>query len=276
MKAIYDRVSAECCRITTQAYTSSFALATKLLRKEYRSAIYAIYSFFRLGDEIVDTFHDYPKASLLEQFQAATHQAIQDKISLNPVLNAFQQVVHTFQIDLALVDTFFESMKMDLSQQTHTQDSFEKYLIGSSEVVGLMCLQVFCERAQYTQLKPYAMRLGKALQKLNFLRDLHVDVQQLGRYYFPGSSFDQFNDTTKRDIEASVAADLKVALVGIKQLPDNARLGVYLAYTYYKRLFQKIRQASVEELLQARIRIPTYRKYAMIVEASLRYKLNRL
>ena len=276
MKTIYDRVSTECCRITTRAYTSSFALGIKLLHKKYRSATYAIYSFLRLGDEIVDTFHDYPKASLLEQFQAATHQAIQDKISLNPILNAFQQVVHTFQIELELVDTFFESMKMDLTQQTHTQASFEEYLLGSSEVVGLMCLKVFCGGEQYTQLKPYAMRLGKALQKVNFLRDLHADAKQLGRYYFPDSSFDQFNDTTKRAIEASVAADFDAALVGIKQLPDSARLGVYLAYTYYRRLFQQICKASVEKLLQAKIKIPTYRKYTMMLGVGLRYKLNRL
>ena len=276
MKAIYDRVSAACCRITTRAYTSSFSLGIRLLHRKYHSAIYAIYSFFRLGDEIVDSFHEYPKAALLEQFRAATQQAIQDRISLNPVLNAFQEVFHAHQIDIELVNTFFESMKMDLTQQTHTQASFEKYLLGSSEVVGLMCLQVFCKGEQYTQLKPYAMRLGKALQKVNFLRDLHADNQQLGRFYFPGSSFDQFNETTKQAIEASIAADFDAALVGIKQLPDSARLGVYLAYTYYRRLFQKICQAPVEKILQARIRIPTYRKYTMILGVGLRYRLNRL
>ncbi|MEM9416994.1 MAG: phytoene/squalene synthase family protein [Bacteroidota bacterium] len=276
MKAIYDRVSAACCKITTQAYTSSFALGIKLLHKEYHSPIYAIYSFFRLGDEIVDTFHDYPKAALLTQFQTDTYQAIQDKISLNPILNAFQQVVHTFQIDLALVQAFFESMEMDLNQKTHDQASFEKYLLGSSEVVGLMCLKVFCKKEEYTRLKPYAMRLGQAFQKVNFLRDLRADAQQLGRYYFPGGSFEQFNDTAKRALEADIAADFEAALVGIKQLPDSARLGVYAAYTYYRRLLHKIGKTSAQKLLKTRVRIPNYRKYAMMGGVWLRYKLNRI
>ena len=173
MKATYDHAAIACCKLTTQAYTNSFSLGIRLLHKKFHNAIYAIYGFFRLGDEIVDSFQGYPQAALLQEFQEATHKAIREKISLNPILNAFQHAVHTYTIDTALIDTFFDSMRMDLTQQTHTPASFQRYLLGSSEVVGLMCLQVFCEKdlQQYEYLKPYAMRLGRALQKVNFLRD---------------------------------------------------------------------------------------------------------
>lgn len=278
MKATYDRVAAACCKITTQAYTNSFALGIRLLHRKFHNAIYAIYGFFRLGDEIVDSFHDYPKAALLQEFQEATHRAIRDKISLNPILNAFQYTVHTYAIDTALIDTFFDSMRMDLTHKSHTLASFQQYLLGSSEVVGLMCLQVFCEKdqQQYEQLKPYAMRLGKALQKVNFLRDLRVDYHMLGRTYFPHINFESLTEASKQQLQEDIAADFAAALVGIKQLPASVRLGVYLAYRYYKSLFNKICRTPISQLLQQRIRIPNYQKYAMLVGAGLRYRFNKL
>jgi len=278
MKSIYDRVSAQCSRAVTHAYTNSFSLAIKCLHKQYHQPIYAVYGFFRLGDEIVDSFQGYPKAALLEKYRADTYQAIQDKISLNPVLNAFQQVVHDYQLDTALIELFFDSMAMDLTQQTHTQASLEKYLLGSSEIVGLMCLQIFCQgdKQRYLQLKPYAMRLGKALQKVNFLRDLDSDYKRLGRTYFPHVDFEQFGNAEKRKIEQDIAADFQQALVGIKLLPIGARFGVYLAYKYYKTLFQKVCKVPSHKLLQQRIRIPNYRKYVLAIQAGLKYSLNQL
>ncbi len=278
MKATYDHVSATCCKLTTQAYTNSFSLGIRLLHKKYHSAIYAIYGFFRLGDEIVDTFHNYPKAALLQEFQEATHQAIRDKISLNPILNAFQHTVHTYAIDTALIDTFFDSMRMDLTQHTHTPASYQKYLLGSSEVVGLMCLQVFCERnqQQYEHLKPYAMRLGKALQKVNFLRDLRTDYHTLGRTYFPHIDLEHLTEADKQHLQADIAADFSAALTGIRQLPSSARLGVYLAYAYYQKLFKKICRTPIHQLMQQRIRLPNHQKYAMLLSVGWRYSISKL
>ncbi|MEM7055422.1 MAG: squalene/phytoene synthase family protein [Bacteroidota bacterium] len=277
-KNIYDLVSAQCSRAIARAYTTSFALGIKCLHKQYHQPIYAIYSFFRLGDEIVDSFQAYPRATLLKKYKVDTYQAIADRISLNPVLNAFQHVVHDYQIGTELIDLFFDSMEMDLTQQTHTQASLEKYLLGSSEVVGLMCLQVFCkgDKQQYIQLKPYAIRLGKALQKVNFLRDLDTDYKKLGRTYFPHIDFEQFSDAEKRKIEQDIAIDFQEALIGIKLLPIGAKFGVYIAYKYYKALFRKICSVPSSRLLQQRIRLPSYRKYAIALQARLRYSLNYL
>lgn len=276
MKSIYDRVSAQCSKTTTEAYTTSFALGIKCLPKKYQQPIYAIYSFFRLGDEIVDSFQGYPQAKLLAQYKADAYQAIKDRISLNPFLNTFQDIVHTYQIDTELIDLFFDSMEMDLIQHAHTQASLDKYLLGSSEVVGLMCLQVFCQgnNQEYSQRKPYAMRLGKALQKVNFLRDLDADYKKLGRTYFPKINFDQFSNTQKRQIEQDIASDFREALIGIRLLPREARFGVYIAYQYYQALFRKICNIPRSQLLRQRIRIPNYSKYAIALQAGLRYKLN--
>ncbi|MEM7382912.1 MAG: squalene/phytoene synthase family protein [Bacteroidota bacterium] len=278
MKSIFDQVSAQCSEITTKAYTHSFGWGIRCLHKRYRQPVYAIYSFFRLGDEIVDSFHGYPQAKLLAQFKADTYQAIAEKISLNPILNTFQQVVHIHQVDVALINAFFDSMEMDLTYQQHTSASLEKYLLGSSEIVGLMCLQVFCQedKQQYLRLKPYAMRLGTALQKVNFLRDLATDYQKLGRTYFPHTNFEQFSDAEKRQIERDIATDFDEALIGIKLLPKKARLGVYLAYRYYKALFHKICRVPSSKLLQQRIRIPDHRKYTLALQAVLCHYLNQL
>lgn len=278
MKAIYDSVSLACCRTVTSAYTTSFSLGIKFLYPQFRGPIHAIYSFFRLGDEIVDSFQGYPQAALLQEFQATTYRAIEEKISLNPVLNAFQEVVNTYAIDKSLIEAFFASMQMDLTHTQHTPASLEKYLLGSSEIVGLMCLQVFCERdeAQYQRLKPYAMRLGKAFQKINFLRDLRVDYHLLGRTYFPNIDFERFTEEEKQQIQEDIASDLSVALEGIRQLPVAAKFGVYLAYTYYKGLFDKICSTTTTKLWQQRVRIPDYRKYAMLLSTGVRYALNLL
>lgn len=278
MKVIYDRISTQCSKIITQAYTNSFSLGIKCLHPQYHNPIYAIYSFFRLGDEIVDSFHDYPKKKLLEEYKKATYEAIEQKISLNPILNNFQQVVHAYQVEHSLIDIFFDSMAMDLTRRTYTQDTLEKYILGSAEVVGLMCLKIFCENDEekYRQLKPYAMKLSSAFQKINFLRDLHTDYKQLGRTYFPHINFEQFSDTDKRKIEEEVGEDFKEALIGIKMLPRKVKFGVYLAYKYYKRLLQKIRKTPSSKVLYQRIRIPSYQKYAMIFSVSLRYNLSLL
>ena len=278
MKTIYDHTSLSCCKTVTRAYTTSFSLGIKFLHSKFRGPIYAIYSFFRLGDEIVDSFHDYPQAALLQEFQEATYRAIEEKISLNPILNAFQQVVNTYAIDQNLIEAFFASMEMDLTHTQHTQASLEKYLLGSSEIVGLMCLQVFCEKddAQYQCLKPYAMRLGKAFQKINFLRDLRMDYQLLGRTYFPNIDFEQFTEQEKLRIQEDIADDLAAALEGIRQLPRAAKFGVYLAYVYYRELFDRICKTTTTKLWQQRVRIPNYHKYAMLLGTGVRCRLNLL
>jgi phytoene synthase len=278
MQIIYDNLAGQLSKLVTRTYSNSFSLGISLLAKNYRQAIYSIYAFCRLGDEIVDSFHGHPQAELFAQFKAATTQAIQERISLNPILHAFQQTFHRYQLDPALVHAFYESMEMDLTHQTHTQASLEKYLLGSSEVVGLMCLQVFCQggQQQYLQLKLYAMRLGKALQKLNFLRDVQADYQALGRTYFPNIDFERFQETDKQQIEADITQDLKEALKGIRLLPAGAKWGVYLAYRYYVALLHKISQIKSSQLLRQRIRIPRYQKYWIALQVGFRYLLNWL
>jgi phytoene/squalene synthetase len=278
MQIIYDQLAGELSKVITRTYSHSFSLGINLLAKPYRQAIYSIYAFCRLGDEIVDSFHDHPQRELFAQYKSATKEAIQERLSLNPILHAFQQVYHQYQLDPALLEAFYESMEMDLNQQTHTEASFEKYLLGSSEVVGLMCLQVFCQSDQqhYLQLKPYAMRLGKALQKVNFLRDLKIDYQNLGRTYFPNIDFNHFQEAEKYQIEQDIATDFRSALQGIKLLPTGAKWGVYLAYRYYKALFQKICQTPSSQLLNQRIRLPNYQKYLIALQVGFRYVLNWL
>ncbi len=278
MKTTYRYVAAQCSKIMTQAYTNSFSLSIKCLPKKYQPPIYAIYGFFRLGDEIVDAFHDYPQKKLLTAFKKDTYTAIEHKISLNPILYNFQQVVHTYQIDHTLIQAFFDSMEMDLNQSTHTQVSFEKYIFGVAEVVGLMCLKIFCKNdiTKYLKLKPYAMKLGATLQKVNFLRDIGEDYYQLKRIYFPHINFEAFDDVAKQKIEAEIKADFKEALNGIKMLPKQLRFGIYLAYRYYKKIFEKINKTPVQKIVNQRIRIPSYQKYAMIIYAGIKSKLNIL
>ena len=276
MKALFDQVSDRCSTITTRVYSTSFSLGIRLLEKPLRKPLCAIYSFVRFADEIVDTFHDYDKNALLTKFEADTYQAIRDGISLNPILNSFQSVVNHYRIDHRLIDTFLQSMRMDLQKQQYNQTSFEQYILGSAKVVGLMCLKVFCEGDEqaHAELKPYAMSLGSAFQKVNFLRDLHADFKGLGRSYFPEIDLRQFDKAKKSAIEASIAEDFADGLIGIMKLSRSAKFGVYVAYVYYHALFKKIKRVEPAYLINTRIRIPNSQKYAMMLSSYIRYKMN--
>jgi len=278
MKALFDRVSINCSKITTRAYSTSFSLGIFCLDKKLRDPIYSIYGFVRFADEIVDTFHDYDKEKLLEKFRADTNEAIREKISLNPILNSFQHTVNKYGIEDDLIDQFLKSMEMDLLQHFHNEKSFKEYILGSAEVVGLMCLHVFCEgnKELYLHLKPYAMSLGAAFQKVNFLRDLKADFLGLGRSYFPGIDLDKFDEACKKKVEASIEKDFNHALVGIKQLPRSARFGVYVAYVYYLALFRKIKNTPSDAVIKSRIRIRNRQKARLLAYSFVKHQLNLL
>jgi len=276
MKALFDKVSIRCSRITTNLYSTSFSLGIRCLEKDLRDPIYSIYGFVRFADEIVDTFHDYDKSALLDRFKKETYLAINEKISLNPILNSFQYTVHKYQIDVVVVEQFLKSMEMDLTCKSHDQHSFEDYILGSAEVVGLMCLKVFCKgnQAMYDNLTPHAMSLGAAFQKINFLRDMNADYVLMGRTYFPGVNLDHFSEESKRQIEEQIAADFRDGYIGIKQLPRSARFGVYVAYMYYKELFRKIRSTPSELVLRRRIRIRNRHKATLLAYSFVKHQLN--
>lgn len=278
MKSIFDKVSAKCSKITTKAYSTSFSLGILFLEKKFHQPIYGIYGFVRFADEIVDTFHEYDKEYLITKFRADTLEALQQRISLNPILNSFQEVVHAYGIDWELIDNFLKSMEMDLGKKEYSVDAYQKYIYGSAEVVGLMCLRVFTEgnKEQYEQLKPYAMKLGAAFQKVNFLRDLQADYQGMGRTYFPSVNFNNFTNQDKRMVQEEIQQDFNEALIGIKLLPISSRRGVYLAYYYYKKLFYKIRRTSAEKIIATRIRIPNTEKMILMFQSFLRHKVGVL
>lgn len=278
MKSIYDKISFKISKQVTNAYSTSFSLGIYMLSKKIHDPIYGIYGFVRLADEIVDTFHDFNKKELLDEFRKDTYKAIEQKISLNPVLQAFQMAVNEFAIERELIDSFLYSMEMDLEQKEHDQESFEKYILGSAEVVGLMCLRVFCQgdEEQYQHLKPSAMKLGAAFQKINFLRDLKADFKEMGRSYFPGIDINTFTEESKKAIEADIDKDFKEAYIGIKQLPSNARFGVYTAYVYYYALFRKIQATPSSTILSERIRIPNNKKYQLLVGSYIKHSFNLL
>lgn len=278
MKALFDQVSIRCSRLTTKAYSTSFSLGIFCLNKDMRDPIYAIYGFVRFADEIVDTFHDFDKATLLKRFKDDTYLAIKEKISLNPILNSFQQTVNHYNIDHELIEQFLKSMEMDLSQKEHDPVSFKEYILGSAEVVGLMCLRVFVNGndAMYQKLKPYAMSLGSAFQKINFLRDLNADFIGMGRTYFPGIDLEKFDNATKAKLEESIAEDFHHAYLGIKQLPRTSRFGVYVAYVYYLALFRKIKNTPSEKVLKTRIRIRNRHKASLLAYSFLKHQFNML
>ncbi len=278
MKQLYDDVSLRTSILTTRAYSTSFSLGILLLSPEVRKPVYAIYGFVRLADEIVDSFDGYDKRTLLKDFKNETFDAINKGISLNPILNSFQHVVRKYTIDLTLISTFFESMEMDLEKTIYTPEDFKQYILGSAEVVGLMCLQVFTggNSHYYNELKASAMRLGAAFQKVNFLRDLKDDYQLLGRAYFPNVDMEDFSYSSKRQIESEIEEDFKVALEGIKKLPATSKGGVYLAYVYYRSLFTKIKKLKPEKVLSQRIRINNGKKLGLMVNSFLECKLNLL
>jgi 15-cis-phytoene synthase len=278
MKALFDTSSFHCSKLITKTYSTSFSHGIYFLGKHLRNPIYSIYGFVRIADEIVDSFHTYKKEELLSKFRRDTREAIEEKISLNPILNSFQHTVHQYNIAWELIDTFLKSMEMDLNQSKYNQASYEKYILGSAEVVGLMCLRVFTNGNEhhYEQLKPLAMKLGAAFQKVNFLRDIKADYQQLGRSYFPNIDFNCFSESDKLTITKEISDDFSQGLQGIKGLPLNARLGVFLAYYYYSKLFKKIIATPSNEIINTRIRIADFNKVVLIAKALIRNKLNWL
>jgi phytoene/squalene synthetase len=273
---LYQDVANACSRITTRRYSTSFSLGIRFLSPELREPIYAIYGFVRLADEIVDSFHDHDKMELLQQFRTETFSAITRGLSLNPILHAFQKTVNKYNIQHHLIETFLDSMEMDLDKTAYNQEGYEKYILGSAEVVGLMCLHVFCngDDQLYQKTEYYAMRLGSAFQKINFLRDMKADYQELGRVYFPGLDMSNFNDTVKQELEKDIARDFQDGFTGLKMLPRSSRLGVYVAYVYYHRLFQKIKHTPASRLMEQRIRIPNQRKFTLFVKSYLQHSFN--
>lgn len=274
MKKYFDELSYDVSRRVTKKYSTSFSLGILAISPSIRPAIYSIYGYVRLADEIVDSFHDYDKKGLLQRFVSETHTALDEKISLNPILQSFQETVHTYGIDRSLIDQFLKSMEMDLEKVQYNENLYNEYIFGSAEVVGLMCLQIFTNGndQQYNSLKYYAQKLGSAFQKVNFLRDLKDDYQVLGRTYFPNILLNNFNSACKQQIEADIAAEFAEALKGIQLLPSSSRFGVYLAYKYYLVLFQKIKKTQPEKMLNQRIRVPNTSKFFVMMKSYIRYK----
>lgn len=275
MKQLFDELSYSVSKITTQKYSTSFSLGILALKPSIRSAIYAIYGYVRLADEIVDSFHDYDKSNLLKRLKIETETALLEKISLNPILQSFQETVHKYGIERNLIDQFLHSMEMDLNQVSYNSDLYNEYIFGSAEVVGLMCLQVFTEgnKEQYSELKPYAMKLGSAFQKINFLRDLKEDYHILGRTYFPNIDMKVFDNNVKCEIESEIESEFKEALIGIKKLPSSSIFGVYLAFKYYLSLFKKIKSKSSKDILNSRVRVANSEKAYVAFKSYIRYKV---
>lgn len=274
MKHLFDELSYSVSKITTKKYSTSFSLGILALKPSIRSAIYAIYGYVRLADEIVDSFHGYDKEKLLNRLKVETENALQEGISLNPILQSFQETVHKYQIEKKLIEQFLHSMEMDLQKIDYNSDLYNEYIYGSAEVVGLICLQVFTdgEREKYEELKPYAMKLGSAFQKVNFLRDLKDDYQILGRTYFPNIDMELFDNGVKYQIEKGIEEEFKEALIGITKLPHSSMFGVYLAYKYYLSLFQKIKRKSSIDILNSRVRVPNSEKAFVAFKSYVRYK----
>lgn len=276
MKQLFDQVSNECSKMTTTTYSTSFSLGIKFLSNKFHKPIYGIYGFVRFADEIVDSFHGYDKEKLLATFRQDTWDAIDQRISLNPILNSFQEVVHRYLIDRELIETFLDSMEMDLSKKYYDKQLYDQYILGSAEVVGLMCLRVFAEgdNRLYESLRQPAMKLGAAFQKVNFLRDIKVDNEDLGRNYFPEVDMRNFSLADKQNIENEIAQDFAEALAGIRKLPRSSRNGVYLAYYYYTMLFKKITRLSPQRILKERIRVPNYEKLFLMFISNFKHQLN--
>lgn len=275
MKQLFDELSYSVSKITTKKYSTSFSLGILALKPSIRSAIYAIYGYVRLADEIVDSFHGFDREKLLQRLKDETGAALQEGISLNPILQSFQETVNFHKIDGKLIEQFLHSMKMDLQKIDYNSELYKEYIFGSAEVVGLMCLQVFTDRdrEKYEELKPYAMKLGSAFQKINFLRDLKDDYQILGRTYFPNIEMGMFDNDVKFQIEKEIEEEFKEALIGIKKLPSSSMFGVYLAYKYYLSLFQKIKRKSFTHILNNRIRVANSEKVFVAFKSYVRYKI---
>ena len=276
MKHLFDNVSYQVSKITTKTYSTSFSLGILTLHKSIRQPIYNIYGFVRFADEIVDSFHNYDKSKLFNKFKQDAFLAIEDKISLNPILNSFQETVNTYNIDLSLINNFLDSMEMDLSEKIYNEENYKNYIYGSAEVVGLMCLKVFVDGNEtlYNNLRPSASSLGSAFQKVNFLRDANIDYSSLGRTYFPDVQMNNFSQADKLKIEKDIEIDFENALVGIKMLPRFSRGGVYLSYLYYYHLFRKIKSLPSSKVLEERIRIASIEKIFLLFKSILKNQLN--
>ena len=273
---LYHKISVDASKNVTQLYSTSFSMGIKLLDKNIHDAIFSIYGFVRLADEIVDTFHDYPKSEMLQEFKEDTYKALDRKISVNPILHAFQMVVNKYSIDRDLIDKFLISMEQDLNDIQYSSDGYKEYIVGSAEVVGLMCLKVFVngDNDLYFNLEEPARKLGAAFQKINFLRDVKADYQELGRTYFPGVDLEKFTPDEKLKIEEDIQDDFECALEGIIKLPSSSRLGVYVAYRYYFSLFKKIKKVSSDRLMEERIRVPNTKKILITFKSMFQNQFN--
>ena len=279
MKNIFDEVSYSCSEKVTKTYSTSFSLATRLLSENIRKDIYNIYGFVRFADEIVDSFHNYNKSELFYDFAIDLEKAIRNKIHLNPILNSFQYTFHKYKIDKDLVDAFMKSMKMDLTKKKYnTVEEYKQYIYGSADVVGLMCLKVFVQGNDkiYTKLKKNAMKLGSAFQKVNFLRDLKADKEDLNRTYFPNTKFEKLSESEKNEIINDIEDDFKMGLEGIKELPLDAKFGVFMAYRYYNQLLKKLKMTPATEIINRRIRVPNLKKIELLTRSYVKYQLNLL
>lgn len=279
MKSIFDKVSRECSKLVTTSYSTSFSLATKMLSESIRQDIYNIYGFVRFADEIVDTFHDYDKVTLFEKFSNDLEDALEHRISLNPILNAFQETYHNYNIEKHMVDSFMKSMRQDLDKKVYlTNDEYKDYIYGSADVVGLMCLKVFVkgDNAKYNELKDSAMSLGSAFQKVNFLRDLKADFEDLSRTYFPNTDLNHLDEESKQMIISDIENDFTKGLSGIKKLPLEARFGVFMAYRYYSKLLEKLKKTPALKIKSTRIRVNDYKKVELLTRSYVKYHLNLL
>ncbi|MFL2643396.1 MAG: phytoene/squalene synthase family protein [Flavobacteriales bacterium] len=279
MKKVFDEVSYSCSKKVTNTYSTSFSMACKMLSKNIRQDIYNIYGFVRFADEIVDSFHDYDRSMLFEEFNNDLERALKNKIHINPILNSFQITYHKYNINKELVTAFMDSMRKDLTvTKYNTQKEYENYIYGSADVVGLMCLKVFVkgDEKKYKILKNYAMRLGSAFQKVNFLRDYKLDIEILKRSYFPNIQLNNLNESTKKEIITDIEMDFKNALTGIKLLPIEAKFGVFMAYRYYNQLLKKLKNTPAPEIKNSRIRVPNLKKIELLTRSYVKYQLNLL
>jgi phytoene synthase len=277
VKETFDIVSRECSKTVTKTYSTSFSMATKMLAPVIRQDIYNVYGFVRLADEIVDSFHGYDKEGLFQKLEEDLAAALLAKISLNPILNAFQTTVHRYDIDRSYINTFLDSMRLDLSKSVYeTKEEYDQYIYGSADVVGLMCLQVFVQgdKAKFEELKDAAMSLGSAFQKVNFLRDLKEDYEGLSRTYFPNTNLDDLDEISKNIIIADIEADFKKGYEGILKLPPEAKFGVFMAYRYYRRLLKKLNKTAASDIKNTRIRVPNYEKFGLLTRSYVKYQLN--
>lgn len=275
---LYTASCHQCSKIITNNYSTSFSLGIRMFDKKFREPIYAIYGFVRFADEIVDTFHDFDKSSLIEKFRVDTFDAIEQKISLNPILHAFQEVVNKYNLEKEHIEAFLHSMEVDLGQKTFDRAEYDRYIYGSAEVIGLMCLKIFVngDESQYLNLRDSARSLGAAFQKVNFLRDMQSDFEERGRVYFPDVRFDHFSCADKKLIEDEIEQDFENALIGIRALPAGAKLGVHLAFIYYKRLLKRIKKYSASEVVEQRIRVSDFHKLLLLVYCSFKHQLRIL